>query len=79
MSSQTKISSKGRSRLKLTLCLLGGGLCVISMGLVILVYGTPYNPIWWLATAAILLAAFLLPGLLVYPIEWVIRGYLEDG
>jgi hypothetical protein len=48
------------------------------MAAFLLVYGTPYNPVWWWIMAAILVAAVLLPLSLVPAIEWVIAGYRSD-
>ncbi len=75
----TRLStSRGRPRLRILLGGLNGGFCLIAMVLVLLLYGTPYDPIWWPVMAAILAAAFLLPSLLVPAIEWVIDGYTSD-
>ena len=68
-------SRTGRRRLMLVLSLLGGGACLVAMGLVLVFYGTPYNPIWWWVMGAVLVAASLLSCLLAHPIEWVMRGY----
>ena len=65
----------GRRRLMLVLAPLGCGACLIAMGLLLVFYGTPYNPIWWWVMAALVIAASGLSCLLVYPIEWVMRGY----
>jgi hypothetical protein len=72
------LSKEGRRRLKPLLSLLTGGPCAILMALVLLYYGTPYNPVWWFVMPMVLVAAFVLPWLLVRPIEWVIEGYLDD-
>jgi hypothetical protein len=48
------------------------------MLLILIFYGAPYNPLWWWVMGAILLGAFVLPSLLVRPVEWVMEGY-EKG
>lgn len=70
--------SEGRRRLTLLLCGLGGGSCAGAMLLVLILYGTPYNAIWWAVMGAVLLAAFILPRALVPLIEWVMDGYRSD-
>ena len=45
------------------------------MGAVVLVYGAPYNPMWWWIMGAILFTAAVLPLGLVTAIEWVMEGY----
>lgn len=65
----------GRQRLSLLLCGLSLGACAALMALVVVVYGTPYNPVWWWIMAAILFAALVLPLALVSAIEWVMEGY----
>jgi hypothetical protein len=71
-------STEGRRRLGLLLSLLGGTSCAIAMALVLLLYGTPYKPLWWLVMAVILIAVTLLARFVARPIEWVIEGYLTD-
>lgn len=71
-------ASKGRRRLSILLCGLSGAACIALMAAILLLYGTPYNPLWWWVMAAILVAAFLLPLALVSAIEWVMEGYLEE-
>lgn len=46
------------------------------MAMVLVFYGTPYNPVWWWVMGAILVVAFVLPAALVPWIEWVMIGYL---
>ena len=70
---------EGRRRLRLTLVSLSGGLCSVLMIVVLLVYGTPYNPLWWPIMAVILVAAWVGPWLIVPLLDWVLRGYLESG
>lgn len=65
----------GRRRLIIALCGSSAALCSALMVAVLVVYGTPYNPLWWWVMVAILLAAAILPVVLVWPIEWVIAGY----
>ena len=75
----TKLSkTRGRPRLRILLGALNGGTCLIAMVLVLIFYGTPYDPIWWPIMAAILAGACLLPSLIVPAIEWVIDGYNSD-
>ena len=71
------LSKTGRQRLRLLLGAISGGLCSLAMLMVLIVYGAPYDPMWWFVMAAILVAAFLGPSLLVRPIEWVIEGYQD--
>ena len=70
--------SRGRPRLRILLGALNGGTCLIAMVLVLVFYGTPYDPVWWPVMGAILAAACFLPSLLVPAIEWVIDGYNGD-
>jgi hypothetical protein len=72
-------ATKGRKRLSILLCSLSGVSCAALMAAVLLLYGTPYNPLWWWVMAAILIAAFLLPLALVPAIEWVIDGYRDQN
>jgi len=75
----TKLSkTRGRRRLRILLGSLSGGACLVAMVLVLLLYGSPYDPIWWPVMAAVLAAACLLPSLFVPAIEWVIDGYNSD-
>jgi hypothetical protein len=73
-----KLSNTGRQRLRLLLGALSGGACSLAMAMTLIVYGAPYDPMWWWVMALILVAAFLAPALLILPIEWVIKGYRED-
>lgn len=65
----------GRQRLSLLLCGLSVSSCIVLMAAVILLYGAPYNPVWWWVMAAIVFAALVLPLGLVSAIEWVMEGY----
>ena len=69
---------EGRRRLGIVLCLTSGLLCFAAMVAVLILYGSPYREMWWIVMVIILLAAFLVPLVLVQPIEWVMRGY-RDG
>lgn len=71
-------AKKGRRRLSILLSGLSGTACIALMAAVLVLYGTPYNPLWWWIIAAIIAASFLLPLALVSPIEWVIEGYREE-
>ena len=71
------VRAEGRRRLRLFLCSLGGLSCAGSMALVLVFYGTPYNPMWWWVMAALLLGAVGLPALFIPVVEWVIAGYLR--
>ena len=75
---QGAVQGVGRRRLRLLLCSVSGGLCATAMALVLIVYGTPFNPMWWLVMGGILAAAFVVPMVVVPVVEWVIAGYLED-
>ncbi|MFQ5467647.1 MAG: hypothetical protein ACE5DS_05865 [Kiloniellaceae bacterium] len=68
----------GRQRLRFLLMGLGGTSCALAMALVLVLYGTPYNPIWWWVMGAILLAACAVSGLLAPVVEWALVGYLQD-
>ena len=75
----TQDSGTGRRRLTILLCGLSGVVCALAMAVVLIFYGAPYNDYWWAVMGVILIAAFVLPRLLVPAIEWVMRGYAEDG
>ena len=68
----------GRRRLGLLLCGVSFLACAAMMATVLIAYGTPYNPIWWLVMGGILAGAGLGPLLLLAPIEWVAAGYRQD-
>lgn len=68
----------GRQRLQILLMGLGGGSCAVAMALVLILYGTPYNPMWWWVMGAILLAVCALSGLLAPVVEWTMDGYMRD-
>lgn len=70
--------NKGRPRLRVLLGALSGGACLVAMALLLVFYGTPYDPVWWAVMAAALAAACLLPSLFIPAIEWVIEGYSAD-
>ena len=72
------LSNADRQRLRLLLGAISGGICFFAMAMVLVVYGTPYDPLWWFVMVGILITAFLGPSLLVRPIEWVIEGYREN-
>ncbi len=69
--------NEGRRRLALLMSATSGALCALAMIVVLVVYGTPYNPVWWGVMAAILVAAVLVPRALVPAVEWVIDGYRD--
>ncbi len=69
---------EGRKRFGLVVGATSGLVCAILMALVLVVYGTPYNGVWWLIMLVILFAACVGPRLLVYPLEWVLDGYRRD-
>jgi hypothetical protein len=68
---------EGRRRLRLLLGSLGATACAAAMAVVLVFYGPPYNPLWWAAMAAIVLAAGVASGLCASAVEWVAKGYLE--
>jgi hypothetical protein len=68
---------EGHRRLKAALGWTGLILCAVPMAIVLVVYGMPYNPIWWGVMALILLFSFLLPQALARVIEWIANGYLD--
>ena len=69
--------NEGQRRLALLLCGLGGASCAGAMLLVLLLYGTPHEPYWWVVMAVILATAFVAPRMLVPLFDWVIEGYRE--
>lgn len=69
---------QGPRRLALVLSGSSGLACAAMMGAVLLVYGTPYNPLWWGVMAAIEAGALLLPLAFLPVIDWVIAGYRHD-
>lgn len=70
----------GRRRLTIVLSIASGGTCAIAIGLVLYIYGAPYDPSWWWAMAAILAASFVAPAIVIVPaVEWVIVGYRDEG
>ena len=71
------VGNEGQRRLGVLLCGLGGAGCAGAMLLVLLLYGAPYNSIWWGVMAVILAAAFVAPRALVPLVDWVIEGYRE--
>jgi len=71
------LATTGGKRLRLLLCGLSGGGCLLMMAAVLVFYGRPYNPLWWWVMGAILLAAIVLPLALASAIEWVMRGYSD--
>lgn len=72
-------AGKGRWRLTVLLCGLSGFSCALAMLAVLLLYGLPYDALWWWIMGGILAAAFVLPRALVFAIEWVIAGYREQS
>lgn len=72
-------ASEGRRRLQLLLSALSGSLCLLLMLAVLVVYGAPYNHMWWLAMTAILALAIALPRFLARPVEWVMDGYRQGA
>ena len=68
---------EGRRRLRLLLNGLCGGFCVVGLAAVLVLYGSPYNPIWWAILAALAAASFVVPGLCVPLFEWALKGYLD--
>lgn len=56
---------------------MGGGACAAAMVVVLVFYGTPYNPMWWPVMAAILLGSAVVSALGAPIVEWVIAGYLS--
>ncbi len=75
---EARRGSIGRRRLALLLSLSGLLGCAAAMGLVLVFYGTPYNPLWWWVMGAILVVSFFLPRLLVPAVDWVRKGYDLD-
>jgi hypothetical protein len=69
---------EGRRRFGLLFGAASGGLCGAMMAVVLIVYGAPYNRLWWFVMAAILVAACFIPRLLVRPLEWVFEGYRDE-
>ncbi len=73
------VHAQGRRRLRLVLSGLGGGSCATAMALVLVFYGTPYNPVWWAVMAGILVASAVVSALFAPLVEWVIAGYLDGA
>ncbi len=73
----SELSNQGRQRLRLLLRVSGACVCVIAMDLVLVFYGTPFDPVWWWVMAAVLAAAVVMVPALAIPIEWVIKGYID--
>jgi len=71
--------SQGRRRLRILLGATAGFLCLLLMAIVLVFYGPPYNPLWWLIMAIILIGACAITPVLARPIEWVIEGYQQPG
>lgn len=69
---------EGPRRLGIVLSVLFGGLCAALMTVVLVIYGTPHNPLWWGIMAAIQIAAVVAPPLAVPAVDWVIDGYRRD-
>ena len=74
-----KPSNSGRRRLTILLSCLSGSACALAMAIVLIAFGPPYDSMWWWVMAAVLVGAFALPRLLVFPIEWVIAGYRQEN
>lgn len=72
------MAEEGRRRLMLLLGVLNFAGCAVLMALVLYFYGRPYNPIWWLVMAVILVGSVATARALVSAIEWVIKGYQQD-
>ena len=70
---------QGPKRLGLLLSGGSGLFCLGLMGFVLAAYGTPYNPVWWGVMAAILVAAVVVPWLILPAVDWVIAGYRKDS
>ncbi len=70
---------EGRRRLRLFLGGFGAAACAAAMVIVLLFYGLPFNPLWWAAMAASLIAAAVVSGLCAPLVEWVAKGYLDRG
>lgn len=59
------------------LAALGGASSGAAMALILVFYGTPFNPLWWWVMGAILIAAAIVAMALAPVVEWVIDGYLS--
>ncbi len=70
-----EVHGEGRRRLRLALAGFGAGTCGAAMALVLVFYGTPFNPIWWAAMAAVMGGSTAVATLFAPLIEWVIAGY----
>ena len=62
--------------MRLVLVGLGGASSAAAMAIVLVFYGTPYNPVWWVAMAGVLVFSAAVATLFAPIIEWVIAGYL---
>lgn len=72
-------TGEGSRRLALVLGGLGLIACAVPMGLVLILYGRPHNPVWWAVMGAILVAASIGPRLLVPLFDWVAEGFRQDA
>lgn len=78
MSDANAPSGHGRRRLSIVVGAVCGTTCLLAMALVLVVYGPPYNAVWWWVMAAILAVSCLLGRIVAPAVEWVLEGYLED-
>ncbi len=77
MSDANTLGGDGRRRLSIFVGTICGAGSMITMALVIIIYGAPYDPIWWAVMAAILVVCCLLGRIIAPAVEWVLEGYLE--
>ncbi len=78
MSDANALSGRGRQRLSIVVGAVCGTTCLVAMAVVLVVYGAPYQPVWWWVMAAILAVSCLLGRIVAPAVEWVLEGYLED-
>ncbi|MBI3709080.1 MAG: hypothetical protein HY246_15590 [Proteobacteria bacterium] len=69
------LPAEGTRRLMLLAGSLGVASYVIAVGAVLFLHGLPYWSGWWIAIAALLVPAWLVPRALASVLEWVIAGY----
>lgn len=68
----------GRQRLQILLAVPASAGIAAAMALMLYFYGLPYNPLWWVVMAAILVGAVVVPIFCARAVEWVMEGYRQD-
>ena len=79
MSDANTLSGEGRRRISIVVGAVSGAGCLVTMALMVIIYGAPYNPVWWAVMAVILTVCCLLGRIVAPAVEWVLQGYLEGS